>query len=72
MDVAGGFLLYDGFMKRVYLADAQTEERSALRLMLALGAVVDNFELLQNLDLLLERPCLIGLMRLGDLLHLLH
>jgi DNA-binding NarL/FixJ family response regulator len=34
MDVAGGSLLYDGFMKRVYLADAQTEERSALRLML--------------------------------------
>jgi DNA-binding NarL/FixJ family response regulator len=34
MDVAGGFLLYDGFMKRVYLADAQTEERLALRLML--------------------------------------
>jgi DNA-binding NarL/FixJ family response regulator len=26
--------LYDGFMKRVYLADSQTEERSALRLML--------------------------------------
>ena len=35
MDVAGGFLLYDESMKRVYLADAQTEERSALRLMLA-------------------------------------
>jgi len=34
MDVAGGGLLYDGFMKRVYLADAQTDERSALRLML--------------------------------------
>jgi two-component system response regulator DesR len=34
MDVAGGVLLYDGCMKRVYLADAQTEERSALRLML--------------------------------------
>jgi DNA-binding NarL/FixJ family response regulator len=34
MDVSGGFLLYDRFMKRVYLADAQTEERSALRLML--------------------------------------
>ena len=34
MDVAGGFLLYDGSMKRVYLADAQTEERSALRLLL--------------------------------------
>jgi DNA-binding NarL/FixJ family response regulator len=35
MDVPGGFLMYDGFMKRVYLADAQTEERSALRLMLS-------------------------------------
>jgi len=34
MDAAGGLLLYDRFMKRVYLADAQTEERSALRLML--------------------------------------
>jgi DNA-binding NarL/FixJ family response regulator len=34
MDAAGGVLLYDGTMKRVYLADAQTEERSALRLML--------------------------------------
>jgi two-component system response regulator DesR len=34
MDVPGGVLLYDGCMKRVYLADAQTEERSALRLML--------------------------------------
>ena len=34
MDVAGGVLLYDGCMKRVYLADAQTEERSALRLLL--------------------------------------
>jgi two-component system response regulator DesR len=34
MDVAGGFSLYHEFMKRVYLADAQTEERSALRLML--------------------------------------
>jgi DNA-binding NarL/FixJ family response regulator len=34
MDVAGGGLVYDGFMKRVYLADAQTEERGALRLML--------------------------------------
>ena len=33
MDVAGGGLLYDEAMKRVYLADAQTEERSALRLM---------------------------------------
>jgi DNA-binding NarL/FixJ family response regulator len=35
MDVAGGVLVYDGCMKRVYLADAQTEERSALRLMLS-------------------------------------
>jgi hypothetical protein len=26
MDVAGGFLLYDGSMKRAYLADAQTEK----------------------------------------------
>ena len=34
VDVARRVLLYDGFMKRVYLADAQTEERSALRLML--------------------------------------
>jgi DNA-binding NarL/FixJ family response regulator len=34
VDVAGGVLLYDRFMKRVYLADAQTEERAALRLML--------------------------------------
>jgi DNA-binding NarL/FixJ family response regulator len=34
VDVAGGFLLYNGIMKRVYLADAQTEERSALRLLL--------------------------------------
>ena len=34
MDVAGGVLLYDGCMKRIYLADAQIEERSALRLML--------------------------------------
>jgi DNA-binding NarL/FixJ family response regulator len=34
MDVARRFLLYDGCMKRVYLADAQTEERSALRLIL--------------------------------------
>ena len=25
MDVAGGVLLYDGYMKRVYLADAQTD-----------------------------------------------
>ena len=34
MDVAGGVLLYDEPMKRVYLADAQAEDRSALRLML--------------------------------------
>jgi DNA-binding NarL/FixJ family response regulator len=34
MDVAGEFLLYDRSMTRVYLADAQLEERSALRLML--------------------------------------
>jgi len=34
MDVARGVLLYDECMKRVYLADAQAEERSALRLML--------------------------------------
>jgi len=34
MDVAGGFLLYAGYMKRAYLADAQTAERAALRLML--------------------------------------
>jgi two-component system, NarL family, response regulator DesR len=34
MDVAGGCLLYDEFMTRVYLADAKPEERSALRLML--------------------------------------
>ena len=33
-DVAGGCLLYDEFMTRVYLADAKLEERSALRLML--------------------------------------
>ena len=32
--MAGGFLLYDGHMTRVYLADAQSEERSALRLLL--------------------------------------
>jgi hypothetical protein len=34
MDVAGGLLLYDGSNKRDDLAEAQTEERSALRLML--------------------------------------
>ncbi len=33
-DVAGEFLLYDEHMTRVYLADAQSEERSALRLLL--------------------------------------
>jgi DNA-binding NarL/FixJ family response regulator len=33
-DVAGEFLLYDDDMTRVYLADAQPEERSALRLLL--------------------------------------
>jgi DNA-binding NarL/FixJ family response regulator len=33
-DVAGEFLLYDETMTRVYLADAQSEERSALRLLL--------------------------------------
>ena len=30
----GGLLLYDESMKHVYLADAQTEERAALRLLL--------------------------------------
>ena len=34
MDVAGELLLYDGAMTRVYLADSQPEERSALRLLL--------------------------------------
>ena len=34
MDAAGEFLLYHETMTRVYLADAQTEERSALRLLL--------------------------------------
>jgi DNA-binding NarL/FixJ family response regulator len=33
-DVAGEVLLYDETMTRVYLADAQSEERSALRLLL--------------------------------------
>jgi DNA-binding NarL/FixJ family response regulator len=33
-DVAGECLLYYGYMIRVYVADALTEERSALRLML--------------------------------------
>ena len=34
MDVAGELSLYDKSMTRVYLADAQLEERSALRLLL--------------------------------------
>jgi DNA-binding NarL/FixJ family response regulator len=34
MDVAGEPLLYDECMTRIYLADAQLEERSALRLLL--------------------------------------
>jgi DNA-binding NarL/FixJ family response regulator len=34
MDVARGVLLYNDPMERVYLADAQTQERAALRLML--------------------------------------
>ena len=34
MDVAGEYLLYHEYMTRVYVADALTEERSALRLML--------------------------------------
>jgi DNA-binding NarL/FixJ family response regulator len=34
LDVPGECLLYDEYMIRVYLADALTEERSALRLML--------------------------------------
>ena len=34
MDVAGESLLYDEGMIRIYLADAQAEERSALRLLL--------------------------------------
>ena len=33
-DVPGEFLLYHEYMTRVYLADALTDERSALRLML--------------------------------------
>jgi DNA-binding NarL/FixJ family response regulator len=33
-DAPGEFVLYDEFMTRVYVADALTEERSALRLML--------------------------------------
>ena len=33
-DAPGEYLLYDEYMTRVYLADALTEERSALRLML--------------------------------------
>ena len=34
LDVAGELLLYDESMTRIYLADAQPEERSALRLLL--------------------------------------
>jgi DNA-binding NarL/FixJ family response regulator len=34
MDVAGELLLYDESMTRIYLADSQREERSALRLLL--------------------------------------
>ena len=33
-DVAGEFVSYDKYMTRVYIADARTEERSALRMML--------------------------------------
>ena len=33
-DASGEFVLYDEYMTRVYVADALTEERSALRLML--------------------------------------
>ena len=33
-DAPGEYLLYDGYMTRVYVADTLTEERSALRLML--------------------------------------
>src|SRR5512134_1425628 len=33
-DAPGEFVLYDVYMTRVYVADALTEERSALRLML--------------------------------------
>ncbi len=34
MDAAGEFVSYDGCMTRVYIADANSEERSALRLVL--------------------------------------
>jgi len=34
MDVVGKFVTYDECMTRVYIADAKTEERSALRLVL--------------------------------------
>lgn len=34
LDVAGELLLYDESMTRIYLADSQLEERSALRLLL--------------------------------------
>jgi DNA-binding NarL/FixJ family response regulator len=33
-DVVGEFVSYDKYMTRVYIADAKTEERSALRLLL--------------------------------------
>ena len=33
-DASGEFVLYDGYMPRVYIADAKPEERSALRLLL--------------------------------------
>lgn len=35
LDVAGELLLYDECMTRIYLADSQLEERSALRLLLS-------------------------------------
>jgi DNA-binding NarL/FixJ family response regulator len=34
MDAAGELMLYDEYMTRVFLADSQLEERSALRLLL--------------------------------------
>ncbi|KAA0265373.1 MAG: DNA-binding response regulator [Chloroflexi bacterium] len=34
MDVVGEFVSYDKYMIRVYIADAKTEERAALRLVL--------------------------------------
>jgi hypothetical protein len=33
-DVAGEYLLYDEYMIRVYIADAKSEERTALRVIL--------------------------------------